>query len=180
MFIIAIISLSLLAAGIFFVPLPILAGGFGGLAVVDTIFAKDRKGFFKTAALLCLTVVPVALVKLLTVKEGVEIPFFGLKLYSEGLTRSGVAALRVFDLFLLSYLFLKVLFPLEKYQEKYGKVYFFRVVFESLELFPELLKPLKEIFKSSKSPEGRKGLAERLVRATDEVYVSRSNIVDDN
>lgn len=173
MFYVITISLSLAAAGIFFAPAAVLAAALVPLILVDAIYSVPRKGgFLKTLGLLTLTVLPLSLVKILSIKEGVEFDVIGnWKVYSEGLRAAGLNALRVYDLFCVSWLLLKVIFPIEKFREKYRGLYPFRVIFESIELFPELLEPLGELFRTRKAGAAREGFAKRTIRTIDEIYV---------
>lgn len=150
MFYIIIISLSLFTIGIFFIPFNILFVVTAILFIMVIIFHfKKIKTFLKSLGMLSLILIPVFLLQIITHRQGVIWQLGRIKIYSEGFYHGLEAVLRVFSIFMMSYLMLKVWFPIDKYKEKYKHVTVFQIIILAIDIFPSLMKLLGGTIKTA-------------------------------
>lgn len=174
MFYIVLTSLSLFAIGIFFIPLKFLLMILPVFLVLIIISRpKEIAGFFKSFGLLILMIIPLFVIRLITHRQGEVLEWWKITIYSEGLELAVAGSVRIALLFSVSYLILKIWFPLQKYREQYAKMKLLRVVIQAVDLFPVLMRVLGETFKTIFTS-GRKNpqKLEKLLRLIDRIYVN--------
>jgi hypothetical protein len=168
-----IVSLSLFAAGIFFIPLNLIIPLLGLFLVLNLVFGfSEISSFLKNLAFLFILTLPIFLIKLFTIREGRIFSWWIFEIYSNALLDGITAVSRIFLLFLASFFLLKILFPIEKNREKYSRIRFFSVVFEAIELFPLILGEFVSLVKKRKETNEKFG--ERVISLIDNLYISLS------
>jgi hypothetical protein len=181
MFYLIIISLSLFAVGIFFLDLAVCLWILPVLfiaCVVTAIFVRRSqiKSLFKSLLFLLILLIPIFLVKLFTLKSGQVFNVWVFRIYSEGIYTATHSVVRIFILFLAVFLFLKLIFPLERYKDKYSHIPIFNIIFQSIELFPNIMSAVFAIFKRRDKNSKKRGRP--LIEAIDDLYVDGAESKD--
>jgi hypothetical protein len=156
MAILILTSLSLLAVGIFFIPEIVLAGMICAFFLLSVIIApKKIPALLKQLLFLLVFLIPLFIIKSLVYSDGLIIRIGFISVYYEGMINGAVSSLRVFALFCAVFFTLKVMFPLEKYKDKYSKIRALAIVFWALEMFPEMTGAVGQVIKERRANNAR-------------------------
>jgi hypothetical protein len=111
------------------------------LMIFIIVFLNDSAGkTIHNGFFLLIFTMPIALIKLFTIKEGLAINISFITIYSEGIVQSGNAILRILILALISVIIFKSVFSLDKIKSsKYYQYTVVQILFLSIELYQEMI-----------------------------------------
>lgn len=122
------------------------------LAVLLAITAfygwKSLKRALRNLLALGLFTLPVLLVRLFTVKEGMLIRFGFIEVYSLAAVQTLNSALRVFIIALVSFIVLAVWFPVKEWKKAKEKHVLLDILFTSIELYQDMIVEFVTYFRS--------------------------------
>lgn len=121
-----------------------------GILIVVTVFYGRNNLWKSLRNLLVLGVftLPVLLVRLFTVKEGMLIRMGFIEIYSLALAQSLNAVLRVFIFAMVSYIVLMIWFPVKKWKKMKEKHVVLDILFTSIELYQDMLSDFISFYRS--------------------------------
>jgi hypothetical protein len=161
---IRLIPLLSLAIGAFFLEWQFNLAVFAALFVLTAVHGA---GTLKKALrnLLALTVftLPILLIKLFTVKEGLLVKIWFFELYSNALFQCLNTWLRVLIFALASFIALEIWFPVRQWKKVRERYQFLDLLFSSVELYQNMLRDFVAFFR-------KKGKKHNLADFIDEAY----------
>ena len=107
---------------------------------VVVINSKQGLSLLKNIAALFLFITPVMIGKIFMAREGQLMVFWGIKIYNSGLADVLKSWSVISLLAVISFIIIRMIYPIHEYRGKLGQNRYFSILFLSLEIYQEMLK----------------------------------------